>query len=78
MTYRYRPGDYVVDGTRALAGQVRDVHGSLLTLARPNGYSWDAKSTDCWTASPQERASMTPQGAVRIISTAPPPAPPSS
>ena len=78
MTYRYRTGDYVVDGVRALAGQVRDVHGSLLTLARPNGYEWTAKRDDCWTASPQERASLTPQGAVRIISTAPSHAPPSS
>ncbi|MGW8762380.1 hypothetical protein ACWGN5_07755 [Streptomyces sp. NPDC055815] len=78
MSYQFRQGDFVVDGTRALAGQVRDVRGGLLTLARPNGYAWDAKSADCWTASPEERASLTPRGAIRIISTATQPEPPSS
>lgn len=75
---RYREGDIVVDGTRALAGQVRAVDGSLLTLARPGGAEWTAKSDNCWTASPQEREAMNPRGAVRVISTSPPPGPLSS
>jgi hypothetical protein len=78
---RYRQGDFVVDGTRALAGQVRDVKDGELTLARPGGYEWTATVNDCWPASPEERASLTPRGAVRVISTAHPPSstePPSS
>ncbi|MFB7369997.1 hypothetical protein ACFC0D_09175 [Streptomyces sp. NPDC056222] len=65
----YRRGDVVTDATRALTGQVRDVNGTALTLARPSGHVWQATVEHCWTASPEERASMTPRGAVRIIST---------
>ncbi|MFC8584238.1 hypothetical protein ACFUGD_06740 [Streptomyces sp. NPDC057217] len=75
---RYREGDIVIDSTRALAGQVRAVDGSLLTLARPGGTEWTASAANCWTASPQERASITPRGALRVISTAPAPALPPS
>ncbi len=66
---RYRVGDVVTDGQRALTGQVRALHGDLLTLVRPSGYLWEAAVEQCWTASPEERASLTPRGAVRIIST---------
>ncbi len=68
---RYRVGDVVTDAQRALTGQVRDVHGNLLTLVRPSGYLWEAAVEHCWSASPEERASLTPRGAVRIISTSP-------
>ncbi|MFD3332740.1 hypothetical protein ACFWV1_08810 [Streptomyces sp. NPDC058700] len=71
-------GDVVTDAQRALTGEVRDVHGNLLTLVRPSGYLWEAAIDQCWTASQAERASLTPRGAVRIISTSPPPARPSS
>lgn len=67
----YRRGDVVTDATRALTGAVRDVNGNELTLARPSGYAWKATVEHCWTASPEERESMTPRGAVRIISTSP-------
>ncbi|MEU6980231.1 hypothetical protein [Streptomyces sp. NPDC046371] len=73
---RYRVGDVVTDAQRALTGQVRDVHGNLLTLVRPSGYLWEVAMDQCWTASPEERQSLTPRGAVRVISTSP--APPSS
>lgn len=69
---RYRVGDVVTDAQRALTGQVRYVHGNLLTLVRPSGYLWEAATDECWTASPQERASLTPRGAVRVISTSAP------
>ncbi len=76
---RYRVGDIVTDAQRALTGQVRDVHGNLLTLVRPSGYVWEVTVEQCWTASPEERESLTPRGAVRIISTSPsPPVRPSS
>jgi hypothetical protein len=68
---RYRKGDVVTDAARALTGEVRDVHGNVLTLVRPSGYAWEAMVEQCWTASPEERGSMTPRGAVRIISTSP-------
>jgi hypothetical protein len=68
---RYRPGDIVTDATRALTGQVREVDGDVLTLVRPSGYVWEAAVDQCWTASPEERASLTPRGALRIISTSP-------
>ncbi|MFJ7984589.1 hypothetical protein [Streptomyces sp. NPDC096351] len=68
---RYRIGDVVTDAQRALTGRVRYVHGNLLTLARPSGYLWEAAADECWTASPEERASLTPRGAVRVISTSP-------
>ncbi|KOX34321.1 hypothetical protein ADL06_08095 [Streptomyces sp. NRRL F-6491] len=74
----HRVGDVVTDAQRALTGRVRDVHGHLLTLVRPSGYLWEAPADQCWTASPEERASLTPRGAVRIISTSsrrPSPAP---
>ncbi|WP_309055125.1 hypothetical protein [Streptomyces sp.] len=64
---RYRPGDIVTDGTRALAGQVRDVHGNTLTLARPGGYVWEAEARGCWPASPEEREALHPRGALRLI-----------
>lgn len=73
---RYRVGDVVTDAQRALTGQVRDVHGNLLTLVRPSGYLWEVAMDQCWTASPEERQSLIPRGAVRVISTSP--APPSS
>ncbi|WP_030208603.1 hypothetical protein [Streptomyces bikiniensis] len=73
---RYREGDCVVDGTRALVGQVHAVDGALLTLTRPGGYEWTATARDCWTASPQERESLTPRGAARVISTVPVPSSP--
>lgn len=72
----YRRGDVVTDAARALTGVVREVNGAALTLARPSGYVWQATVEHCWTASPAERASMTPRGAVRITSTSP--APPSA
>jgi len=75
---RYRVGDVVTDAQRALTGQVRDVHGNVLTLVRPSGYLWEAAADQCWTASPTERESLTPRGAVRIISTSPSPGRPSS
>ncbi|WP_329282352.1 hypothetical protein [Streptomyces sp. NBC_00691] len=62
----------MTDAQRALTGQVRYVHGKLLTLVRPSGYLWEAATDECWTASPQERASLTPRGAVRVISTSAP------
>ncbi|MFE0701995.1 hypothetical protein [Streptomyces sp. NPDC058872] len=68
---RYREGDIVVDGTRALVGRVRAVGGPLLTLARPTGVEWTANAADCWTASAAERQSITPRGAVLVISAAP-------
>ncbi|MFB8078256.1 hypothetical protein [Streptomyces sp. NPDC056013] len=68
---RYKIGDVVTDAQRALTGRVRYVHGDMLTLARPSGYLWEAAADECWTASPEERASLTPQGAVRVISTSP-------
>ncbi|MFJ5834550.1 hypothetical protein [Streptomyces sp. NPDC093089] len=68
----------MTDAQRALTGQVRGVHGDLLTLVRPSGYLWEAAADQCWTASPAERESLTPRGAVRIISTSPSPARPSS
>ncbi|MEU7034088.1 hypothetical protein ABZ958_10450 [Streptomyces sp. NPDC046237] len=61
----------MTDATRALTGEVREVRGSVLTLVRPSGHAWEATVGQCWTASPEERASMTPRGAVRIISTSP-------
>lgn len=72
---RYRKGDVVTDATRALTGEVREVRGDVLTLVRPRGHVWEATAEECWTASPQERASMTPRGAVRLISTSPMPPP---
>ncbi|RSS31173.1 hypothetical protein [Streptomyces sp. WAC08241] len=66
---RYRIGDVVTDAQRALTGQVRSAHGNMLVLARPSGYLWEAAADQCWTASPEERASLTPSGAVRVIST---------
>ncbi|MFB7393166.1 MULTISPECIES: hypothetical protein [unclassified Streptomyces] len=68
---RYKIGDVVTDAQRALTGRVRYVHGDMLTLARPSGHLWEAAADECWTASPEERASLTPQGAVRVISTSP-------
>ncbi|MEU7117869.1 hypothetical protein [Streptomyces zaomyceticus] len=62
----------MTDAQRALTGQVRHVHGNLLTLTRPGGYLWEAAVDECWTASPQERASLTPRGAIRVISTSAP------
>ncbi|MFG2838749.1 hypothetical protein ACGFYE_27555 [Streptomyces zaomyceticus] len=62
----------MTDAQRALTGRVRYVHGSLLTLVRPGGYLWEATADECWTASPQERASLTPRGTVRVISTSAP------
>ncbi|MFJ5140961.1 hypothetical protein [Streptomyces sp. NPDC088707] len=62
----------MTDAQRALTGQVRYVHGNLLTLVRPSGHLWEAAKDECWTASPQERASLTPRGAVRVISTSAP------
>ncbi|MFC8271375.1 hypothetical protein ACFUJR_02275 [Streptomyces sp. NPDC057271] len=75
---RYQKGDVVTDATRALTGEVREVREGVLTLARPSGHVWEATVEQCWTASPEERASMTPRGAVRIISTSPSPERPSS
>lgn len=69
---RYRVGDVVIDARRALAGQVLGVQGKSLTLVRPSGYLWEAAVDECWTASPEERASLTPRGAVRVISTSAP------
>ncbi|MFI9124026.1 hypothetical protein ACIGW0_32315 [Streptomyces bikiniensis] len=66
---RYRIGDVVTDARRALTGRVQGVHGNSLTLVRPSGYLWEATADQCWAASPEERASLTPRGAVRIIST---------
>ncbi|WP_158708689.1 hypothetical protein [Streptomyces bikiniensis] len=59
----------MTDAQRALTGQVRSVNGNMLVLARPSGYLWEAAAEQCWAASPEERASLTPRGAVRIIST---------
>ncbi|MET9929550.1 MULTISPECIES: hypothetical protein [unclassified Streptomyces] len=59
----------MTDAQRALTGQVRSVNGSTLVLVRPSGYLWEAAADQCWTASPEERASPTPRGAVRVIST---------
>ncbi|MFJ4339457.1 hypothetical protein [Streptomyces sp. NPDC088915] len=59
----------MTDAQRALTGQVRSVNGSTLVLVRPSGYLWEAAADQCWTASPAERASLTPRGAVRVIST---------
>ncbi|RSS40947.1 hypothetical protein [Streptomyces sp. WAC08241] len=67
---KYREGDVVVDGTRALVGRVRVVGRSFLTLTRPGGAEWTATPENCWTASPEERASITLRGAVQVISTA--------
>ncbi|WP_282695755.1 hypothetical protein [Streptomyces sp. CC208A] len=69
MTY-YRLGDFVTDATRALTGQVHAVHGKTLTLVRPSGFLWEADADQCWKASAQERAGLTPGGTVRVISTA--------
>ncbi|MFJ3900959.1 hypothetical protein [Streptomyces sp. NPDC090025] len=66
---RYRIGDIVTDGQRALTGQVQEVRGGVLVLGRPGGFVWEAAPGDCWTASPEERRAMTPRGAVRVIST---------
>ncbi|WP_435974741.1 hypothetical protein [Streptomyces sp. Qhu_M48] len=68
---KYRVGDVVTDGQRALTGRVRDVRGNLLSLVRPSGYLWEAAVEQCWTASPEEREALTPRGAVRVISTSP-------
>ncbi|MFJ3900696.1 hypothetical protein [Streptomyces sp. NPDC090025] len=68
---RYRQGDIVTDATRALTGEVHCVHADTLILVRPSGYVWQAAVDQCWTASPQERESLTPRGAVRVISTSP-------
>ncbi|MFE0704612.1 hypothetical protein [Streptomyces sp. NPDC058872] len=70
---RYRVGDVVTDARRALTGRVRDVRGDALVLVRPSGYRWEAEAAQCWTASPAERAGLTPSGAVRVISTSPSP-----
>lgn len=67
MSMRYRVGDIVMDGTRALAGRVHDVHGKRLTLIRPSGYAWDVEADACWTASPEERTALSPRGALRVI-----------
>ncbi|MFJ8658398.1 hypothetical protein [Streptomyces sp. NPDC093795] len=67
----------MTDAQRALTGQVTGVHGNLLTLVRPSGYLWEAAMDQCWTASPTEREALTPRGAVRVISTSPPPVRPS-
>ncbi|MFF8838661.1 hypothetical protein [Streptomyces sp. NPDC015130] len=69
---RYRVGDVVIDAQRALTGQVLGVQGTSLTLVRPSGYLWEAAVDQCWLASPEERASLTPRGAVRVISTSAP------
>ncbi|MFD5770642.1 hypothetical protein ACFWIN_33105 [Streptomyces sp. NPDC127049] len=66
----YRIGEYVTDATRALTGQVHAVHGRTLVLLRPSGFLWEAEADQCWKASPQERAGLTPAGGVRVISTA--------
>ncbi|MEX0172451.1 hypothetical protein [Streptomyces sp. LMG1-1-1.1] len=66
----------MTDAQRALSGQVLGVHGNSLTLVRPSGYLWEAAVEQCWTASPAERESLTPRGAVRVISTSPSPARP--
>ncbi|MEU8621495.1 hypothetical protein [Streptomyces sp. NPDC048623] len=58
-----------MDAARALTGQVRDVNGNLLTLVRPGGFEWETTAEQCWTASPEERQSLTPRGAMRIITT---------
>ncbi|MEV7566114.1 hypothetical protein [Streptomyces tanashiensis] len=57
----------MTDAQRALTGQVQAVQGHFLTLVRPSGYLWEAAVDQCWTASPEERAGLTPRGAVRII-----------
>ncbi|KQX59427.1 MULTISPECIES: hypothetical protein [unclassified Streptomyces] len=75
---RYRVGEVVTDAQRALTGRVRGVHGGMLVLVRPSGYLWEAAADQCWAASPEERESLTPRGAVRVISTSPSPARPSS
>ncbi|MGW4722397.1 hypothetical protein [Streptomyces sp. NPDC004291] len=59
----------MTDAQRALTGQVRSAHGNMLVLVRPSGYLWEAAADQCWTASPEERASLTPRGAVQVIST---------
>ncbi|MFJ7127383.1 hypothetical protein [Streptomyces sp. NPDC098101] len=61
----------MTDAQRALTGQVRSVNGNMLVLARPSGYLWEAAAEQCWTASPEERASLTPRDALRVISTSP-------
>ncbi|MGW2481798.1 hypothetical protein ACWCWQ_18490 [Streptomyces sp. NPDC001571] len=66
---RYREGEIVVDMARSLAGQVTDVHGNVLTLARAGGRTvWEQEADQCRTASPAEAASLTPGGAIRVIS----------
>ncbi|MEV6326647.1 hypothetical protein [Streptomyces sp. NPDC051909] len=66
---RYRTGDIVTDAARALTGKVHCVHGDSVILVRPSGHTWEAAVSQCWTASPEERQSLTPRGAVRVINT---------
>ncbi|MEU9098287.1 hypothetical protein [Streptomyces sp. NPDC048361] len=65
----YRKGEVVVDMARNLAGQVKDVHGNVLTLARSDGRGvWEQETDQCRPASSVEAASLTPGGAIRVIS----------
>ncbi|MFG2717334.1 hypothetical protein ACGFW5_03365 [Streptomyces sp. NPDC048416] len=66
---KYRKGEIVVDMARNLAGQIKDVHGNVLTLARSGGRGvWEQEADQCRPASPVEAESLTPGGAIRVIS----------
>ncbi|MET9364945.1 hypothetical protein ABZX93_29075 [Streptomyces sp. NPDC006632] len=66
---KYRKGEVVVDMARNLAGQVMDVRHTVLTLARSEGRGvWEQEADQCRPASPVEAASLTPGGAIRVIS----------
>ncbi|MFE9408496.1 hypothetical protein ACFYN0_06825 [Streptomyces sp. NPDC006704] len=66
---RYAKGDVVVDMARNLAGQVMEVNGNALTLARSEGRGmWEQEVDQCRPASHVEAASLTPGGAIRVIS----------
>ncbi|MER0447940.1 hypothetical protein ABR738_25865 [Streptomyces sp. Edi4] len=66
---KYAKGEVVVDMARNLAGQVMEVNGNALTLARSEGWgTWEQEADQCRPASPVEAASLTPGGAIRVIS----------
>lgn len=74
----YKKGDFVMDVPRNLVGQVKDVHGNLLTLAWPGSRTtWEQDDDQCRTASLAEREQVSPSPEIRSVG-APSERPPSS
>ncbi|MFI6684932.1 hypothetical protein [Streptomyces sp. NPDC050485] len=64
----YNEGEVVMDAARLLVGQISAIEGTEITLTRPGGLEWVQEEKLCRPASPEEKAGLTPLGAMHLIS----------